>query len=155
MLVAALAERQLPVWSGDFIWALAYALVIGTCFAVFLWMYVLNKMPASIAGLGTMATPVMGLLFSWAQLGEQPTVLEGIGMVDHPRRLGHPVRPGVERGAAGARRAARGHDHPVRTPRAFASLGDGGDVLGRVRDLQRTLHEAHVPRLPVEADDGG
>jgi drug/metabolite transporter (DMT)-like permease len=81
VLVALLAERQAPVWSGDFIWTLAYALVIGTCLAVFLWMYVLNNMPAGIAGLGTMATPVMGLLFSWAQLGEQPTVLEGVGMV--------------------------------------------------------------------------
>ena len=38
-------------------------------------------MPASIAGIGTMATPVLGLLFSWAQLGERPTVIEGIGMV--------------------------------------------------------------------------
>ena len=81
VLVAFLVERQPPVWSGDFIWTLAYAIVIGTCFAVFLWMYLLNSMPASIAGLGTMATPVMGLLFSWAQLGEQPTVVEGIGMV--------------------------------------------------------------------------
>jgi drug/metabolite transporter (DMT)-like permease len=81
VLVAVLAEREWPVWSGDFIWSLAYALVVATCFAVFLWMYVLNKMPANIAGLGTMATPVMGLLFSWAQLGERPTALEGVGMV--------------------------------------------------------------------------
>ena len=54
---------------------------MGTCFAVFLWLFVLKEMPASIAGLGTMATPVMGLLFSWAQLGEQPTALEIVGMV--------------------------------------------------------------------------
>jgi drug/metabolite transporter (DMT)-like permease len=80
VLVAALAEREWPVWSGDFIWTLAYALLIGTCYAVFLWLYVLNNMPAGIAGLGTMATPVLGLLFSWAQLGERPTVLEGVGM---------------------------------------------------------------------------
>lgn len=81
ILVALLAEAKLPVWSGDFVWSLAYALLVGTCFAVFLWLFVLKHMPASVAGLGTMATPVIGLLFSWLQLGEQPTVIEGIGMV--------------------------------------------------------------------------
>jgi len=38
-------------------------------------------MPANMAGLGTMATPVVGLLFSWALLGEQPTGLEIVGMI--------------------------------------------------------------------------
>jgi drug/metabolite transporter (DMT)-like permease len=68
------------VWSTTFIWCLAYSLLVGTCFATFLWLLVLNSMPAGIAGLGTMATPVMGLLFSWAALGEQPTALELVGM---------------------------------------------------------------------------
>jgi drug/metabolite transporter (DMT)-like permease len=81
VLVAIFVEAKPPVWSGDFTWALAYALLVGTCFAAFLWLFVLKEMPASIAGLGTMATPVMGLLFSWAQLGEQPTALEIVGMV--------------------------------------------------------------------------
>jgi drug/metabolite transporter (DMT)-like permease len=81
VLVAVFAERQLPVWSTAFSLSLAYALLVSTCVAVFLWLFVLNSMPAGVAGLGTMATPVMGLLFSWAQLGEQPTVVEAIGMV--------------------------------------------------------------------------
>jgi drug/metabolite transporter (DMT)-like permease len=81
IIVAVFAEGELPVWSLGFSLALAYALLVGTCLASFLWLFVLKEMPASIAGLGTMATPVMGLLFSWAQLGEQPTVLEGVGMV--------------------------------------------------------------------------
>jgi drug/metabolite transporter (DMT)-like permease len=81
IVVGIFVEGQAPVWSNAFIWSLAYALLVGTCFAVFLWLFVLKEMPASIAGLGTMATPVMGLLFSWAQLGEQPTALELVGMV--------------------------------------------------------------------------
>jgi drug/metabolite transporter (DMT)-like permease len=81
VLVAIFHEARLPVWSFDFSWSLAYALLVGTCFAVFLWLFVLKEMPAGVAGLGTMATPVLGLLFSWAQLGEQPTVIEGIGMI--------------------------------------------------------------------------
>lgn len=82
-LVAAalLLERELPVWTGEFAWTFVYAVVIGTCLAIFMWLYVLNNMPAGIAGLGTMATPVMGLLYSWAQLGEQPKALEWVGMV--------------------------------------------------------------------------
>jgi len=81
VLVAVFHEARLPVWSFDFSWSLAYSLLVGTCFAVFLWLFVLKEMPASIAGIGTMATPVLGLLFSWAQLGERPTVIEGVGMV--------------------------------------------------------------------------
>ena len=81
VLVAVLAERRLPVWSAAFSLSLSYALLVGTCLAVFLWLFVLKEMPAGVAGLGTMATPVMGLLFSWAQLGEQPTVVEAVGMV--------------------------------------------------------------------------
>jgi drug/metabolite transporter (DMT)-like permease len=81
VLVAVFVESTPPVWSGQFIWSLAYAMLIGTCFAVFLWLFVLSNMPATIAGLGTMATPVMGLLFSWAFLSEQPTALEIVGMV--------------------------------------------------------------------------
>jgi drug/metabolite transporter (DMT)-like permease len=81
ILVAVFVEGKAPIWTDAFIWSLAYALLVGTCFAVFLWLFVLNAMPASMAGLGTMATPVMGLLFSWAQLGEQPTPLELVGMV--------------------------------------------------------------------------
>ena len=79
--VAAIVEGEAPVWSSAFIWSLAYTLLIGSCVALFLWLYVLREMPASLAGLGTMATPVIGLLFSWALLGEQPTPLEIVGMV--------------------------------------------------------------------------
>ena len=80
ILVAVFVEGKPPQWSPEFTWAFLYALLLGTCFASFLWLYVLREMPASIAGLGTMATPVIGLLASWAQLGEQPTPLELVGM---------------------------------------------------------------------------
>ena len=81
ILLAIFVEGSLPEWSGAFLWSLAYTLVMATGVAAFLWLYVLREMPASIAGLGTMGTPVLGLLFSWAQLGEQPTALEIVGMI--------------------------------------------------------------------------
>jgi drug/metabolite transporter (DMT)-like permease len=70
-----------PVWSGEFIWSLVFTLIAASVVASFLWLYVLQEMPASIAGLGTMGTPVVGLLASWAQLHERPTALEIVGMV--------------------------------------------------------------------------
>lgn len=81
LLLAFLVEGSWPQWSGTFVWALAYTLVVATCGGAFLWLYVLKKLSAGIAGLGTMGTPVVGLLMSWAQLGEQPTIFEAVGMV--------------------------------------------------------------------------
>ena len=82
LVVAAIAvDRGLPHWTGSFIWAYAFALLVSTVVCGVLWLYVLSEMPASVAGLGTMGTPVVGLLASWAQLGERPTLIEGAGMV--------------------------------------------------------------------------
>jgi drug/metabolite transporter (DMT)-like permease len=81
LLLAVFIGGGLPDWSGAFLWSLAFTLVVTTCAGSFLWLYVLRELPASIAGLGTMGTPVVGVLASWAQLGEQPTVPEIVGMV--------------------------------------------------------------------------
>jgi len=81
LLIAVLIEGDAPEWTSEFIWSYVYTLVMTTCVASVLWLYVLREMPAGIAGLGTMATPVVGLLASWAQLGEQPTIPEVVGMI--------------------------------------------------------------------------
>ncbi|MFH0915039.1 MAG: EamA family transporter [bacterium] len=81
LLVAIFVEGGTPQWSGTFLWSLAYTVVASTGVASFLWLYVLQEMPAGIAGLGTMGAPVVGLLVSWAQLGERPTALEIVGMI--------------------------------------------------------------------------
>jgi drug/metabolite transporter (DMT)-like permease len=81
VLVAIFVEGDAPEWTTEFIWAFLYTLIMATCVASFLWLFVLREMPAGIAGLGTMATPVVGLLASWAQLGEQPTIPEVVGMI--------------------------------------------------------------------------
>jgi len=81
VLLAVFLERGMPQWTGAFILSLAYTLVAATGIGAFLWLYVLQEMPAGIAGLGTMGTPVVGLLASWAQLGERPTAAEIVGMI--------------------------------------------------------------------------
>ena len=114
VLIAVLAGGGAPEWSQEFIWSLAYTTLIGTCGGALLWLFVLKKLPASIAGLGTMGTPVVGLLASWAVLGEQPTATEVAGMVAILAGSGRPVCGVVEdRHGAGRRRAA-GLALPVR-----------------------------------------
>ncbi len=81
LLIAVFVESDAPEWTSEFVWSLVFTLVMTTCVASFIWLYVLRELPAGIAGLGTMATPVVGLLASWAQLGEQPTAPEVVGMI--------------------------------------------------------------------------
>ncbi len=97
VVLAIFVGGRWPVWSGDFIWSLAFTLVAASVVASFLWLYVLQEMPASIAGLGTMGTPVVGLLASWAQLGERPTALEIVGMIVILAGMGILFARGVKR----------------------------------------------------------
>jgi drug/metabolite transporter (DMT)-like permease len=81
LAVIALTELDQPiVWSGEFGWALAFNVVLANAVAWILWLWVLRALPAGIAGLGTLAIPVVGYVSSAAQLGERPTAIEALGM---------------------------------------------------------------------------
>jgi drug/metabolite transporter (DMT)-like permease len=81
VLLAALTWSGPPVWSGSFIAALVYNVLPANAFALVLWFYVLHALPAGIAGLGTLLTPVVGVMSAWIQLGERPGLAEGLGML--------------------------------------------------------------------------
>jgi len=68
-------------WSPTFIATLAYSGIFGSAIAWILWFYALSHLPAGVASLGTLATPVVGVLTAWIQLGETPTFLEAVGTV--------------------------------------------------------------------------
>lgn len=68
-------------WTGTFVAALAYSGILGGAVAWSLWFYALSRLPAGVASLGTLATPVVGVLTAWIQLGETPTFLEAAGMM--------------------------------------------------------------------------
>jgi len=68
-------------WTAPFIATLAYSGILGGAVAWSLWFYALSRLPAGVASLGTLATPVVGVLTAWIQLGETPTFLEAVGMV--------------------------------------------------------------------------
>jgi drug/metabolite transporter (DMT)-like permease len=100
VVVALAVDRGLPQWTGSFIWSYGFALLISTVVCGVLWLYVLRALPAGIASLGTMATPVVGLLASWAQLGERPSLIEAAGMVLILGGLGALFSQGLASGTA-------------------------------------------------------
>lgn len=68
-------------WSWSFALALAYVAVLATGLAWLLFYYALRRMSAGMAGLGTLATPVIGVGAAWIQLGERPSATETFGMI--------------------------------------------------------------------------
>lgn len=77
----ALAVPSRPVdWTPYFWFLLIYATVLGTVSGWLLWLYVLQRLPAGVAGLSIMAVPALGVLFSRLQLGEAPAAVEAAGM---------------------------------------------------------------------------
>ncbi len=62
-VVAWLVPQRAVDWQPDVFWALAYSAILATALAWSLWLFVLRNLPASIAGLSTLAVPVCGVLF--------------------------------------------------------------------------------------------
>ncbi len=81
IVFAAITWSGPPVWTGTFIAALVYVVILGNTVAWLLWLYILHALPAGTAGLGTLLTPVIGIVAAWIQLGERPTLSEGLGMI--------------------------------------------------------------------------
>ncbi|MFL3341343.1 DMT family transporter [Klebsiella oxytoca] len=79
--VAWLVPQRSIDWQPGVFWALGYSAILATALAWCLWLFVLRNLPASVAGLSTLAVPVCGVLFSWWLLGENPGPVEGAGIV--------------------------------------------------------------------------
>ncbi|HTI48996.1 MAG TPA: EamA family transporter [Casimicrobiaceae bacterium] len=81
LVVVALLVPAPPLEIGvPLILAVAYTALLGTGLAWLLWMYVLDKLPAGLAGLGSLVIPAIGVLAAWLQLGERPHTSELLGM---------------------------------------------------------------------------
>ncbi len=68
-------------WTAYFWAVLIYATLFGTMAGWLLWLFILNRLPAGIAGLSIMAVPALGVLFSRLQLAERPGAVELAGML--------------------------------------------------------------------------
>jgi drug/metabolite transporter (DMT)-like permease len=81
VVIALLTAESGPVWTGPFVAALLYNVVLVCGVALLLWFYTLRHLPAGTAGLGRLVAPVVGVVASWIQLGERPDRYELVGMV--------------------------------------------------------------------------
>lgn len=68
------------VWSARFITMLILIAVVATAFGWLLWVYVLDRLTAGTASLGTLAAPVIAMATSAWYFGERPLNIEAIGM---------------------------------------------------------------------------
>jgi drug/metabolite transporter (DMT)-like permease len=106
--IALLMAPAAPEWTPSFIWALAYNVLLANGLAWVLWLFVLRALRAITTGLASLIIPVLGVLFSWAQLGEHPGGAEIAGMALIVIALGFlssRARPAI---GAGAPRGATG-----------------------------------------------
>jgi len=111
IIAAMLTYSGGPQWTPSFWWGLAYTVVLANAVAWFLWLYALHALPAGAAGLGTLSIPVVGVVAAWLQLGEVPTLVEGIGMGLIIAALGVLAAYGL---LAGRRDGAGGREPDVR-----------------------------------------
>jgi drug/metabolite transporter (DMT)-like permease len=68
-------------WNAPFVAAMAFMSIGGGALGWFLWMFILSRLPAGVAGIASLATPVVGVLAAAMQLREIPSTGELIGMV--------------------------------------------------------------------------
>ncbi len=81
LIALVLVERQPIVWSDTFIGVTLFNGILATGFGWLAWLYVLHRLPAGTTSLSALGIPVIAILSSWIQLGEQPGGSELIGML--------------------------------------------------------------------------
>jgi drug/metabolite transporter (DMT)-like permease len=77
----AAATHQKPIiWSPYMLFAVGYNMFLATALGWVLWLFILRALPAGVAGLSTLMTPVMSVLWALLLLGERPDLAESGGI---------------------------------------------------------------------------
>ncbi len=79
LLTLVVPERSIA-WSPQLIGAIVYNGLLSSGLAWLLWSLIVNRLPAHVAGVSSLAIPVMGVGFAWVLLGERPGLSESIGI---------------------------------------------------------------------------
>lgn len=69
-----------PVWNTRIVVILLLLAIVSTALCWFLWLYVLRRLPTSVASMSTLTIPVVAILAAHLQLGEQTAPTEVAGM---------------------------------------------------------------------------
>jgi len=81
LIAVALCRPERPIeWTPPFVGLLAYSVLLATSLAWALWLLVVQRLPATIASLSSLAVPVTSVLMAWAILAEAPGLSEWIGV---------------------------------------------------------------------------
>jgi drug/metabolite transporter (DMT)-like permease len=82
LIIISILMPSPPIqWTPVFISTLLYNIILVCVIAFLLWFYVLEKLQAGMATMGTLVTPVLALVFARVQLGEIPSSREGLGII--------------------------------------------------------------------------
>lgn len=81
ILLTVLVDERSVTWSGYLVFAVLYNGVLSSGLAWLLWSMIVQRLPAHVAGLSSLAIPVMSVGFAWAILGERPSLVESAGIV--------------------------------------------------------------------------
>jgi drug/metabolite transporter (DMT)-like permease len=78
-LALCVHERAIE-WSPLMFSALVYNGVLSSGVAWALWLFVVQRLPANVAGLASLVIPLLGVGFAWVLLGELPDAAETAGI---------------------------------------------------------------------------
>ncbi|QEA13427.1 DMT family transporter [Comamonas flocculans] len=80
-LVAWLVPQRAIEWTTGMVLGLLYAAVFASSLAWVLWFLIIDRLPATVAGLSSLCVPITAILMAWGLLGERPDAAEGLGIV--------------------------------------------------------------------------
>jgi drug/metabolite transporter (DMT)-like permease len=79
--IVALAVQQRSIeWNWAFVAGLAYAAVLASSLAWWLWSIVLQRLSTTVASVSSLGVPIVSVLLAWLILHEQPSAMELIGI---------------------------------------------------------------------------
>lgn len=68
------------IWAPEFFWGMAYMAIMASAAGWWLWLTVVQRVSATVAGMSALGVPVLTVILAWAILSEQPTPLELLGV---------------------------------------------------------------------------
>ncbi|HJV07322.1 MAG TPA: EamA family transporter [Chromobacteriaceae bacterium] len=81
IVLFALGDIGKPIlWNPSYVAAIVFSVLLANALGWMAWLYALQRLPAGVASMTSMLIPVIAVLSSWAQLGERPSAIEGVGM---------------------------------------------------------------------------
>lgn len=81
VVLALCVHERTIIWSWPLYGALAYNGILSSGLAWVLWLLVVQRLPANVAGLASLVIPLLGVGFAWMLLGERPDAAESAGIV--------------------------------------------------------------------------